>query len=71
MYFTIKSRKINREFNFRAVANCGYISLEVEDGRWEQICRNGDFYGSTLECSNEENFEGQCRSWYRAYMRNN
>lgn len=72
MQLTIKSRKLNRNFEFWAPDSGGYIFLESE-GRpaslGQQICQGGGFTGSTLSARSPEDFEAQCRAWYRAHLR--
>ncbi|MBW0278613.1 MULTISPECIES: hypothetical protein [Shewanella] len=70
---SIKSRKTGETFNFWMPLDGGYIRLESQ-GRsgtlGRQICVGGGFMGNTLSARSEASFEKQCRSWYRAYMRN-
>lgn len=70
---SIKSRKTGETFNFWMNGSNGYIYLDTQ-GRCgtygSQICEGGGFRGNTLSASSEASFEKQCRSWYRAYMRN-
>jgi hypothetical protein len=76
-YFTIHSRKFDRDFTF----NCNldendpygsrYVRLE-EEGKpgilAPQICYGGKFRGDTVS-STPATFECDCRKWYRQYMR--
>jgi len=70
--FSINSRKLDREFSFFMPDNGGYVRLE--DGAnhgtlGRQICHGGGFQGSTIYCSDEDDFRDECRHWYRSFMR--
>jgi len=73
MRTTIKSKKLNRTFEFWAPTNGGHITLEEGEkvgclGR--QICEGGEFLGSTLVTpADEKRFGKICRSWYKALLR--
>lgn len=72
MNLTIKSRKLNRTFEFWAPPNGGYIRLESDDRPGtlgQQICAGGDFMGNAISCQTEDDFKKECRAWYRAYIR--
>ena len=66
MQLTINSRKLKREFRFVMGDTGGYIRLSV-GGDYRQICRGGGFMGSTI-MSTPEDFERDCRRWYRTHV---
>lgn len=69
--FTIKSRKLNRDFDFFMPDSGGYVRLEngANHGTLgEQICYGGGFRGNTILCSSEDEFKAECRRWYRAHI---
>lgn len=72
MEISIKSRKLNRTFEFSAPAEGGYIFMWVPDQYGNrhavQVCEGGGFRGSTIRCTDEDNFQSQCRRWYRQYV---
>lgn len=71
MRLEIKSRKLDKNFNFFAPDNGGYIRLENGEkvGVFgDQICRNGEFRGSTLSAYSYDEFIKICKSWYRSYI---
>lgn len=63
MELKIKSRKFNKEFNFRMPSSGGYITV---NGR--QICHGGCYGGVTIT-ADPFNFEEKCREWYRDHMK--
>lgn len=69
---TITSRKTGEVFTFWMSPSGGYI-FRTFPGRsgilGSQICSGGHTMGSTLSAT-PETFEKTCRSWYRAYQRN-
>jgi len=75
-YFTIHSRKLNRDFVFNCELDesrpyrSSYVRLE-EKGKTgtlaPQICYGGGFLGETVT-STPATFERDCRTWYRQYM---
>lgn len=70
---SIKSRKTGEQFDFWMNGDQGYIYLEAEGRRGtlgRQLCAGGGFMGNTLSANSESSFKKHCRSWYRAYMRN-
>ncbi len=67
MELTIKSRKLDHEFQFIMPDGGGYVRLWTGGG-YKQICEGGKFRGSTLR-SGPKNFVADCRKWYRAFMR--
>ena len=73
MRYVIKSKILNRTFEFWANdgKNGGYVYLE-SDGKpgtlGNQICAGGRFTGSTLSATNQT-MPRVCRSWYRAFLR--
>jgi len=73
MRTTIKSKKLNRTFEFWAPSNGGYITLEEGENvgcLGKQICEGGEFLGETLySTANENTFKKICRSWYKALLR--
>jgi len=70
--FTIKSRKHDKTFNFWMNGEQGYIHLESK-GRpgqlGRQICKGGEFGGSTLYADSEDEFLRKCREWYRNHKK--
>lgn len=73
LYFTIKSRKLNRELTFFRVDGGSYVYINLNgeygtDGN--QICKGGrligvpiSYYGNT-----QEGFKRTCRSWLKQYL---
>jgi hypothetical protein len=72
MRFTIKSKKLECNFDFFMPDAGGYVRLESNGKSGTaapQICLRGRMSGSTLSAT-PASFESVCRSWYRAAMRN-
>lgn len=65
MELTIKSRKWGA-YTFSMKADGGYVFLN-HDGCRCQICKGGNFMGSTLTAT-PETFEKVVRRWYRQHM---
>lgn len=67
--FIIKSREYG-EISFFMPTDGGYVHLE-SSGKpgtlGKQICKGGDFMGSTLSAT-PETFEAVCRRWHRQRM---
>lgn len=72
MNFTIKSRKTGEIFSFYAPDSGGYVHLESpghSGNTGAQICRGGEFMGSTLSCgASVDDLASVARKWYRQYM---
>ncbi len=69
---TIKSRKLQRNFEFFMPNDNGSIFLEDDDNQGtlgQQICEGGRFHGITIAATSEHMFKGECRRWYTAMMR--
>ncbi len=72
MNLIIKSRVMNREFEFWCPDNGGYIrDVTNKPGTLgSQVCDGGGYTGSCLSSgSSEKQFKRICRSWYRARVR--
>lgn len=70
MRFSIKSRKLNRVFDFYMPDRGGYVRLENGSDHGtlgRQICAGGTFLGTTID-SSPDTFETDCRAWYRAHI---
>lgn len=73
LYFTIKSRKLNREVTFFRVDGGYYVYADLNGGygiTGNQICKGGKligipihYYGNGLEC-----FKSTCRNWLKQYI---
>lgn len=69
--FTIKSR-IHGEQTFWMQDGGGYIRLEYGNKTGtlaQQICYGGSYSGNTIK-STPEQFENDCRKWWRQYLEN-
>ena len=72
MVCTIKSKVINDTLNFSVIGS-HYIYVDFEsdkDFNHKQICKGGDFMGSTLSYfgESEKAFKDICKTWYRSYI---
>lgn len=68
----IKSRKLQRNFEFFMPDNGGHIYLEDGDNHGtfgRQICEGGGLRGSTVTATSEDMFKNECRRWYKSMMR--
>lgn len=69
---TIKSRKLDRDFEFFMPDGGGYVRLErgANHGTLgDQICYGGGFRGNTIRCASEDEFRTECRRWYRDHLK--
>lgn len=67
MEFKINS-KAHGEINFVMDDKGGYVTVWHPARKDRvQICKGGDFYGSTI-CATPENFERECRKWHKARL---
>ena len=73
LYFTIKSRKLNREITFFRVDGGSYVYVNLNgeygtDGN--QICKGGKIRGNAVDYyGNEiEGFKRVCRNWFKQYI---
>jgi len=71
MELQINSKKLGKTLTFsRPGPNYVYVDLNGEPGTLgNQICYGGYLMGDTIMASDSD-FEKECRSWYRAYLRN-
>jgi hypothetical protein len=72
MQYTIKSRKLRREFTFRAADTGGYIWLVRSNdmgASGDQICKGGSMSGQTLMCGpSQHSLEETAKRWYRQHL---
>ena len=71
MNTTITSRKLGQTFHFFAPNGGGYIHLTTENRPGTlgaQICEGGGFRGSTIRCTDEDDFKAECRRWVRQHV---
>ncbi len=72
MQITLKSRKLGKSFTFFKSSGNAYVynSTYQPGTLGKQICRGGQYGGSTLTAS-DDNFEAVCRRWLRQHVANN
>ena len=73
MYFSINSRKLNKEVTF-SIPDNGSVFVDLNGGEGvlgKQICHHGRLRGYTIKYTgdNQDNFETICRRWFTSFIR--